>query len=630
MLMKKEVWQRPKTTKVYLQRPLSERIGLLCPDFKILDLPLIDNGIHVGQNGIGILFVKNDSLSGFDLDGTSWRKVEYGLPIYEIQNRDTVSVKVEAFAGEGRNPTVYFKVTLENDTDKNFDGSIGIMPRSGQEKYMLNQHQEGYSPYRPNYKNWFMLKRTWEETDSLCSVSDMGCLRLDCPENDVKWVSDSVNGHSFAPTDYFSVAYCLDVGEKCEFYGALKANDAIDSFDYYEKRTEAVAFWQSVTEKIKVLPDTLDEHYLGIYRHSVMQCTQMIARYEDTDAVSVRQGDIGRFVWPYEGAQVLINLERAGICEYSRDAYMGYFDRWLVREGEDRGKIGSNAGWDNFTGSVMWGLSEHLLRSGDAQEFDLFLPYLIEMRDYIERKRMSPREEGFERIFPSGTGSDWSERGQFWTFTDSHNCMALRSLCDCLEYFGSDEYEETMEMSRDYSSVICFIRDLLHRGYEDDECYILPHMLGVEFEDSENYSYYTDGAPYLLYTGFIEPGSRLMTQMENFFRKRGQFEKGLTGRMTSCASMWDEAYFGGYGDVWYAMQSETYWIRAWVENGEYEKAKESLDACLTYGMTEEGIVSERYCSINPWYVPWQPNGSGSSRVIEMMLEYFGERANDLV
>ncbi len=93
--------------------------------------------------------------------------------------------------------------------------------------------------------------------------------------------------------------------------------------------------------------------------------------------------------------------------------------------------------------------------------------------------------------------------------------------------------------------------------------------------------------------------------------------------MTSCASMWDEAYFGGYGDVWYTMQSETYWIKTWMATGEIEKATETMKACLTYGMTKECIIAERYCSINPWYSPWQPNGSGSSRMIECLLNYFG-------
>lgn len=624
--MKKEAWLRPKTTKAYLHRPLSERVAVICPDFKILALPLIDNGIHVGQMGVGALFLHGEDMIGFDLDETAWRQVECGYPVYEVENSVEVLTKIEAFAGEGRNPVIYFKVTLENQSEESMNGRFGILPRSGQEKYMVNQHQEGYSPYRPNTKNWYMLKRTWKNTNENSAKSDMGYLSVYPNGLDCRWIADNDSGHSFAAADYFEVRYSLRPHQKTEFYGALRANCPIEPFDYYEKRTEAFDFWQNMNDKIVVLPDTDDEKYLGIYRHAVIQCTQMMAKYEGKDSISVRQGDIARFVWPYEGAQVLVNLERAGILDYSRDALMGYFERWLIKDGEDRGKIGSNAGWDNFTGSVIWGVSEHLKTTDNREELELFLPYLVMMRDWIEKKRNEPRESGFDGIFPSGTGSDWSERGQFWTFTDSHNCMALRSMCEALEKHGSDEYERTREICDSYCARIKEIRDMLYAEHKDDEYYILPHMLGVPFEDSENYSYYTDGAPYLLYTGFIEYGGEIMAKMEAFFRRRGQFERGLTGRMTSCASMWDEAYFGGYGDVWYTMQSETYWLRAWVCNGEYEKAKETLDACLTYGMTEQNIVAERYCSINPWYNPWQPNGSGSSRVIEMMLDYFGRRS----
>lgn len=625
--MSNTTWQRPRTTKVYLHRPLSERIAILCPDFKLLTLPLLDNGTHVGQPGVGVLFLHGEDLAGFDLDNTVFRRVKGGEPIYEIENRGECLTKIEAFAGEERNPTVYFKVTLENDGADTVSGTFGIMPRSGQEKYMVNQHQEGYSPYRPNYKNWFMLKRTWRETDPCLAASDMGSLMIAGSGLSMEWIADSKTRHSFAASDYYEIKYTLESGEALSFSGALRAKEEIELFDYEEERSKAKKFWSYLVSKIKYLPDTSDRKYLGIYKHCVVQCAQMIARYEGQDSLSVRQGDIARFVWPYEGVQVLTNLQKAGIYDYSFDAYCGYLSRWLITDGDDRGKIGSNAGWDNFTGSVIYGISEYLKEYGTEYEFDYFLPSLIEMRDWIERRRRSPREDGFERIFPAGTGSDWSERGQFWTFTDSHNCMALRSLCEVLEKFGSDEYDRTREICDDYCEIIEDIRDLMFRGHEEEECYILPHMLGVPFEDSENYSYYTDGAPYLLYTGFIEPGSDIHQKMEAFFRIRGQFERGLTGRMTSCASMWDEAYFGGYGDVWYTMQSETYWIKSWVACGERAKAKETLDACLTYGMTSEYVVSERYCSINPWYSPWQPNGSGSSRVIEMMLEYFGRKEN---
>ena len=41
------------------------------------------------------------------------------------------------------------------------------------------------------------------------------------------------------------------------------------------------------------------------------------------------------------------------------------------------------------------------------------------------------------------------------------------------------------------------------------------------------------------------------------------------------------------------------------------------------GMTPEFVTSERYCSTDPWYSPWQPNASGSAVLAEMLLNYFG-------
>ena len=105
-MKKKENWQRPKTTKVYLHRPLGERIALLCPDFKLLSLPLQDNGIHVGQMGVGLLFLHGEEMQGFDLDKTAFRPVEWGIPIYEVINRGECLTRVEAFADGERNPTL--------------------------------------------------------------------------------------------------------------------------------------------------------------------------------------------------------------------------------------------------------------------------------------------------------------------------------------------------------------------------------------------------------------------------------------------------------------------------------------------------------------------------------------------
>lgn len=619
-------WQKPKTTKLYLQPPLSERIALLCPDMKLLDLSLRDDGTHVGQDGVGVIFLHGDELCGFDQEETVFRSVEGGVPIYEARNGDDVCVSIEAFCNFHRDPTVFFKVTVTNRTDEVVFDRIAVMPRSGRESYMLNQHQEGYSPYCPNYKNWFMLKRTWNACgDGLIATDGAAALRIYAEGLDAYWMEEDLYGRKFAACDCFCVNYRVEAGKSISFCGALRANGEVPEFDYFTEKSSAYSSWGDILDGIKIAPDTDDERYLAPFRHLAVTLTQMLARYEGSDLVATRQGDVGRFIWPYEAVQVIGALDRIGLSDHTFEALRYFCQRWFVSEGEDRGKIGSRAGWDNFTGSVIFGISEHLKQVCDRKQLEYFLPYLLAMRDWIQKMRFLPRETGRMGLFPSGKGSDWADVAQFWTFTDSHNAMALRSMSAMLDLYGHPEATVTREIYRDYAQIIEEVRDRLHAGHEDDEAFILPHQLGVPFEDSENYSYYTDGAPYLLYTGFIESGSVLHRQMEEFFRRRGQFEKGLTGRMTSCSSMWDEAYFGGYGDVWYTMQSETYWVRAWMECGETEKAFETLHALMEYGMTEEYAVAERYCSINKWYSPWQPNGSGSARFIEMLLACFGER-----
>ena len=622
-----EPWLRPKTNKLYLHPPLSERICLMCPDFKLLTLSLLDNGTHVGQPGAGIIFLHGKYNSFFDMEKTVFRPVTPCEPVYQMENREEYTVKVEAFCDFERNPHIFFKAEIINETDNEISDSFGIMPRSGQEKYMLNQHQESYSPYCPNGKNWFMLKRTWNADNVQGKASsDMASLLIksDSPCR-ISWQNESFNGHAFEASDFFKVDFTLKAGKSFTVFGCVRAEGDVCDFDYNKELQKSKDSWKRIKDSIKVHPDTADKKYLSVFYHLAAQCMQMLARYKDSDLVTARQGDVGRFIWPYEGAQLITMLDRIGLSDYTFNALDCYCKRWFIGEGEDKGKIKSNAGWDNFTGSVIWGISNHLIYTKRKQDFLYFLPYLTSMRDWIEKKRNETRDRGYNGIFPPGKGSDWADIAQFWTFTDSHNVMALRAMCRCLELFDSTEYEKTKKICDEYEKVIFDIRDELYKDHENDEIYILPHELGIPFEDSENYSYYTDGAPYLLYTGFIEPGSKMMKQMENFFVKRGQFEKGLTGRMTSCSSMWDEAYFGGYGDVWYTMQSEAYWVKAWCGCKEFDKAKTTLDAMLYYGMTSEYVVSERYCSINPRYSPWQPNASGSARGIEMLLEYFGEK-----
>ena len=62
------------------------------------------------------------------------------------------------------------------------------------------------------------------------------------------------------------------------------------------------------------------------------------------------------------------------------------------------------------------------------------------MLDWIQRRRTTP-STGYPGIFPSGKGSDWPDVAQFWTFTDSYNVKAVKSMAEMLDQYGRDAVE---------------------------------------------------------------------------------------------------------------------------------------------------------------------------------------------
>ena len=478
-----------------------------------------------------------------------------------------------------------------------------------------------------------MLKRTWKQIDAVSAGDEKGYLHLQLPEGlKVQWVSDGPKGHKFEAADYFRVDYTLEPGQCIAFDGAFRAMPGAENlngdFDFDAVKKEADASWEVLMQDLKVVPNTENQKYQDVYHHLAMQLYQMLARYEGSDWITTRQGDLGRYIWPYEASLVLTTMDIVGMQKYTGEAYRFFCERWFVNEGEDEGRIQSScAAWENFTGMILWGLSEHLKMAGTPEEYAYFMPKLRKMLGWIQRHR-SESYGGYEGIFPVGRGSDWKDHAQFWTFTDSYNVRGIKSLAEMMDQYGNPEAKEVWEIHDEYRGRLIEIRDALYKGHEEDEAYIFPHELGIPFEDSETYSYYTDGAPVLLRTGLMDANSKMRVQMENYFRSRGQFERGRTGLMTSCESAWDGAYHGASGDVWYTIQSELYWVPAWMEAGEVDKAKESVEALLKYGITKEYITSERYCSIDKWYSPWQPNASGSASLMQILLSYFGEKREE--
>jgi hypothetical protein len=66
---------------------------------------------------------------------------------------------------------------------------------------------------------------------------------------------------------------------------------------------------------------------------------------------------------------------------------------------------------------------------------------------------------------------------------------------------------------------------------------------------------------------------------------------------------------------------EWLWQDAYLKAGEWKKAFLANMTNLKYGMTRDTLqVQERMSRFNPGFIPWQPNGSGSGKILEMMVK----------
>jgi hypothetical protein len=112
-------------------------------------------------------------------------------------------------------------------------------------------------------------------------------------------------------------------------------------------------------------------------------------------------------------------------------------------------------------------------------------------------------------------------------------------------------------------------------------------------------------AIHLAYTGILDTRSDRFQRFVAFFEEK-LMDGFFTGRMTA-----DIAYMG---------VGEFAWHHTYLRLGEWKKAFAANRINLRYGMTPDTFqVQERFSRSHANFTPWQPNGSGNGRMLEMML-----------
>ena len=115
----KPTWEKPKTTKVYLQAPGANRILMMHPDAKVTNLALKNEGRHTRQDACGVhLLVGKNEPQALDFRLTRFDAVTEGLPFFTVRGEDPENgckVAMTAFATDAANPLIYVRVVVSNE-----------------------------------------------------------------------------------------------------------------------------------------------------------------------------------------------------------------------------------------------------------------------------------------------------------------------------------------------------------------------------------------------------------------------------------------------------------------------------------------------------------------------------------
>ncbi len=629
-------WESPKTSRVYLHPYGSQRLVTIYPDLKITDLDLRDIPRHYDQPGFGVHTLFGNEPAEADMELTEWKRPENGLPVYTLYNKDPengCAVTMTAFSSTDRIPFTYGELTVTNTRNCPVRGTMGLLPRySAADHYLTGLHDTGYEPYNPNVGQWYLcwhngFSPVAENALTAKSEDGYGWMRILEAENCTPvWISRREQLHRFRAHDYYRMDYTLHPGETATVRFVLRRGEITESPAYDDARTATIRWWQDLQAKIHTVPAV--KGYENMFRQNVTQMMQMFQHYEGAhpDKIYTRQGDVGRFQWVWEAAHFMTVLDRIGLAEYCTDGIRMWYDAWQIREGKEKGRLNNPfVQWDNTNGAALWATADNLLARGDKALFDEFHDKMNLALEYIQYRRNPDNagENEVKGLFTSGRASDWGEIGQHWTYTDAVNVYGIGEMAKCYEAFGAPDADEVKRIWQEYRQILLDVQAKFAEEHKGERSYNMPHILGVDFEDSYSHCFYTDGCPYLIKLNIMNPKSELFEQMEAFYREIGFLddEHGLSGRMTNDACGSD----GLYGNVYYTGVPEILWIQAWTERGEIEKAAKYAEGLLNYNVTPEYITSERYCSVDPWFTPWQPNASGAGRLCQFLLEWFGEK-----
>lgn len=616
-------WKRPFTAKRYLHPPLAEYMYTIWADMKVMCG-------EIEEKKCGYRSAAFKLLTGRELHSPDFEKVqtiprEDGLPLHALRyDTEDYRLDMEACCNTGtRVPSVFVKITVTNVTHRTQNDQLAILPRTGREDHLTGMEVDGYAHYDSSEHNYGFIPSEWEyNAEKKCLFDSEYEIALGTCEFDPIWQEEG-DELTWYQRRILLLPFTLQAHEARTLTLLMRPRmEAPLTFCYEDERGKCAAFWQKELGRIRRVPDS--EVHMDVVRNLTVQCLQMFAYPRGKNYVLARQGGLQRVVWPSEAVEFLLPLDAMGdFGDYTELVYDAYFDVMI----DESGELHTTTGWASHTAAAMWSCSNYLICSRSQHAYEKYKDKLYRSFSYIERRRRSTYEMDCigKGIFPPMRSTDWPGEYQSWCMTDCTNLDAIRALADAFELFGDPRAAEIRNAFHEYMACM---KKLLAAEVAKNTCkdeILLTNKIGRELSDPPSGPYFIDGPAALLRVGVIDANSATAHQVETYFRHRGCFHNGLTGLMN------DGLIFQGHnadpwaGHTWYLSSTDLAWFETWLRQGETEKARETMEAQLYYGMSPAYNLLERYADNDPYWVPWMPNASANGRLLQMLFRFYGSK-----
>lgn len=609
-----KIWQRPRTTRVYLHAPMSENMFTLWREGKFIfgeELPARTKGYYD-------LVSRGLWLASGDGDQLDFRSAEYtaradGIPIWVLENKiGAAELAVEAFGTPGVRSACCIRLTLKNGTASECNERFGFYLREDKEAVLAFEAPDVYRSYAPDIEVWKNIPSAWK----VCPEGFVcGDYKL-AVKGDIDFKFDTGRGYAYADV-------VLAAGEEA-CWELVFCDGNLAAPDYSEARAQTEGYWLGELSRIKNLPKSIldSDEQTSIVKSLTVQMLQCFARHIGTGNIVARQGGLQRQVWAYETMPVLESLDRLGDFDDYVDPIIDlYFNKFFTESGE---VVVFGIPWAMATGNVLYSFAKHAMKKG-ADYYKRYSDKALQSVRWIaEMRRIAKASDGLEEgIFPPKQGCDDHLVFQSWTNTDPMNIIGLRALYEASREFGDPAAEE---IGAELEGYLGAVRRIWNRIFkvDSDEVELPLSPIGDAEEVAKRFAFRMSGA-YLACA--IDPDPEDLEKHVRYLARRGNVHEGLYNRMPdkkrSDGSCVENLNDEGRCVVWYVSAHEFQFFNYFLRHGMTDRCAEILESNRRYAMTDERYMLERYKEDDPWFTPWMPNASANGRTVLMMLDMAG-------